>query len=105
MKTKAYKQGWDFATIDYTEKRNPLLDNPYTVWVHGEKYFEWSIGYRDGVETIYDKLFRPKYLEEDRQERIRIEEEFRNKEEEKVAKKHAKTKKGKAEAAGQNTLF
>ena len=106
MKTKEYKQGYRWATKDYGDnKKNPLKDNPYCAAQSCKKYCDWGRGYQDGVDEIYNKLFKSKYEEDDRQEIIRLDEEFKEREEVKLAKKHAKTKRGKAESAGQNTLF
>jgi len=100
--TEIYKQGQqDF------EKGVPFIDgNPFRCT--DERHFEWSCGWLER-RNHYQALSRIELTKEDEEFNRKILEEQEKKKKEKEIiqsdKRFKKSKKGKAEAAGQTTLF
>ena len=98
----AYKAG----QIAFEQGKNFLEDHPYPCT--DPKHYEWSAGWFER-NRYYEELSRKEYQKEDAEiERIFFEEQQAKEKEKEVKKaeeKFKKSKKGKAEAAGQKSLF
>lgn len=93
---QAYEQGKSF------------LDNPFHCWYNKKEYSDWAKGWWD-KNNYYERLTSEELQKEQRIEEERFFQEQETKRQEEAAKKaeekYKKSKKGKAEAAGQSTLF
>lgn len=92
---QAYERGESFLT-----------GNPYRC--NDDRHYDWSAGWFERMRH-YDNLSHEAYIKEQEAEQIEITKEREAKENKKktlnIIRKFKNSKKGKAEAAGQTTLF
>lgn len=90
------------------EEGKSFLDNPYHSWNNPLEYFSWAKGWWD-KNHYYERLSSEETQKEKKIEDEKFFQEQEKKRQEETAKKeeakYKKSKKGRAEAAGQGTLF
>ncbi len=92
MKTVAYHEGrqaW-YKGVGWVQ-------NPYNVTNHTQKYYEWHSGWSES-ESVEEEMSYKVYTQERTEEIIAEKKQYELRE-------HQKTKAGRAELAGQSTLF
>jgi hypothetical protein len=97
--TKEYQYGQQAF-----EQGSSFLDNPYIIAQEPNKFFAWSKGWWD-KNKHYENINKEIFLKEEEEINKEIHEQERVKEVKKQEEKYKKSKKGRAEEAGQGTLF